>query len=259
MRIQFGAGQLFLNPIGGALPTLATPQILVTLQDVNVDFAATIKDLRGQYQFPDDTAVSDRKITWKSGFGRMDIDAYNNLVFGEAAIGTGGQVQQVQEAHTVPATGPYTIVVTNAADTPLKDLGVQYAGTGQKFTKVLSLTNAGQYTFNATSGTYTFALEDFSQNILISYAYTVATGRILTVNNHFQGYSPILEMILALPYQEFTPPDSSYTGVPNFLHLYSCKVGKLGFPLKRADYLICDIEGEAYANAAGQVADFYED
>jgi hypothetical protein len=43
------------------------------------------------------------------------------------------------------------------------------------------------------------------------------------------------------------------------MHLYSCKVSKLGLPFKRADYLICDIEGEAYANAAGLVADFYED
>jgi hypothetical protein len=255
MRIQFGTGQLFLNPNGGNVPTSQTPQILATLQDCAIDIAATIKDLRGQYQFPDDTAISDKKITWKSGSGRFDIDLYNNVFFGEAAINTGGQPQSVQEAHTIPASSTYTVTVTNAADIPLKDLGVQYSSTGQKFTNVGSgsLTAAGQYKVVLSTGVYTFYLADAGVAVLISYGYTLTTGRILTVNQHTQGFGPALELILSMPYQELT------TGVPNYVHLYSCKVSKMGMPFKRADYLISDIEGEAYSNAAGQVADFYED
>ncbi len=253
MRIQFGAGQVFMVPNGGNYPTNFTPQILATLQDFSIDISATIKDLRGQYQFPDDTAISDRKITWKSGSGRMDIDAYNNLVFGETAITTGGTPQSVQEAHTIPATNPYTVTVTNVADTPLEDLGVQYSTTGQKFTRLLTgpTTGAGQYTYSA--GVYTFNAADTGVAVLISYNHTLTSGRILTVNNHVQGYGPSLEIFASMPYQEFTAT------VPNYIHLYSAKVSKLGVPLKRADYLICDIEGEAYANAAGKVVDFYED
>lgn len=256
MRIQFAAGQLFFKPLGGNLPTNSTPLIMATLQDVNIDIAATIKDLRGQYQFPDDTAISDRKITFKTGFGRMDIDAYNNIVFGETAITTGGTPQAVQEAHTIPATGPYTVTVTNAIDTPLIDLGVQYssgANAGQHFTKVAAITAAAQYTVNLATGVYTFSPLDEGAGIWISYEYTLTTGRILTVQNHVQGYGPSMEMICSLPYQELT------AGVPNYFHFYSCKVSKLGLPLKRADYLICDIEGECYANASGNVLDIYED
>ncbi len=251
MRIQFGAGQIFMNPIGGNVPTNKTPQILATLQDFAIDISATIKDLRGQYQFPDDTAISDKKITWKSGSGRMDIDLYNNTFFGETAIGTGGAPQAVSESHTIPATGPYTITVTNVASTPLTDLGVVYSATGQKLTKVAAVTGSGQYAY--TNGVYTFSPLDAGLVVLISYNYTLTTGRILTVNQHTQGFGPLLEIFASLPYQELT------TNVPNYIHLYACKVTKLGQPLKRADYLITDLEGEAYANSAGVVADFYED
>jgi hypothetical protein len=253
MRIQFGAGQIFLRPIGGNIPTNATPQILATLQDFAIDISATIKDLRGQFQFPDDTAISDRKITWKSGSGRMDIDAYNQLCFGESSIGTGGTPQSVQESHTIPATNPTTVTVTLVADIPITDLGVQYSATGQKLTAVPSGPVAGQYSVNPATGVYTFALADASKAVLISYNYVLTTGRILTVNNHVQGFGPALEIFASMPYQELT------AGVPNYIHLYNAKVSKLGIPLKRADYLITDLEGEAYANAAGAVADFYED
>lgn len=251
MRLQFGAGQVFLNPNGGNVPTNQTPQILATLQDFTLDISATIKDLRGQYQFPDDTAISDKKITWKSGSGRFDIDLYNNTFFGETAIVTGGQTQVVQEAHNVPATNPFTQVVTNSAQTPLDDLGVQYASTGQKFTKAASASAIGLYAYSA--GTYTFNIADAGAAVLISYGYTAATGRVLTVKQHTQGWGPALEIVCSMAYQTLTGV------VPNFCHLYSAKVTKLGIPLKRADYLITDIEGEAYANAAGNVADFYED
>jgi hypothetical protein len=251
MRIQFGAGQIFMNPNGGNLPTNKTPQILATLQDFSLDISATIKDLRGQYQFPDDTAISDKKITWKSGSGRFDIDLFNNTFFGESAISTGGAPQSVQEAHNIPATTPFTVTVTLIADTPITDLGVQYSSTGQKFTKVAAGPTVGQYSFSA--GVYTFAAADAGVAVLISYNYTLTTGRILTVNQHTQGFGPALEIFASLPYQEIT------ASVPNYVHLYSAKVTKLGIPLKRADYLICDLEGEAYANAAGAVADFYED
>jgi hypothetical protein len=253
MRIQYGAGQIFLNPLGGNYPTNSTPQILATLQDFSIDISATIKDLRGQYQFPDDTAIGDKKIAWKSGSGRMDIDLYNQAFFGEAAITTGGNPQAVSEAHNVPASSTYTVIVTNSTPGPIQDLGVVYASTGQKLEKVASVTKKGQYSVVLATGTYTFYSTEAGAAILISYNYPVTTGRILTVNQHTQGWGPALEIFASMPYQEFT------SGVPNYIHLYSAKVTKLGTPMKRADYLISDLEGEAYANAAGAVADFYED
>lgn len=254
MRIMFGVANVFMNPTTGNIPTLATNQQLVTLQDFSIDIDVTVKELRGQYQFPDDTADSDRKLTWKCGFGRMDIDAYNNLVFGESAITTGGDYVNVNEQHTIPSS-PYAITTTNSA-TWTGDEGVIYAsGTaaqnGQKLTKVSSSPSTGQYSVSA--GVYTFAAADTGLLVNISYISTVTTGRQLLVKNHSQGWGPGLTIYAANPYQEFTGT------IPNYVKLYACKVTKTGVPLKRADYLITPIEGEAYADSSGNVALFYED
>jgi hypothetical protein len=256
MRIVFGVANVFMNPTLGNIPTLATNQQLITLQDFTIDIDATLKDLRGQFQFPDDVATADRKIAWKSGSGRMDIDAYNNVIFGESAITTGGEDVNVNEAHSIPGSTPFTITVTNSA-TYVKDEGVIYtsgtaAQNGQKLTNVSpAAPSTGQYSVSA--GVYTFAAADAGLGVKISYISTITSGRSLLVQNHTQGWGPQLEIYAANPYQEFT------AGVPNYVHLYACKVTKTGFPLKRADHLIIPIEGESYADSAGRVALFYED
>ena len=250
MRIWFGVANLFMVPSTGNIPTLSTPQQLFTLQDFSVDIDATVKELRGQSQYPDDTAFADRKITWKSGMGRMDIDAMNNIVFGEAAISTGGTPVDVNEAHTIPNTTPYTITVTNSADTPLVDLGVYYtsgtsAQTGQKLTKTTGGVTTGLYSYSA--GVYTFAAADAALGVNISYSYTLTRpGGNLLVTNHTQGYGPGLIIYASNPYQEFT------AGVPNYMKLWAAKVTKTGAPVKRADYTIVPIEGEGYADLGWQ-------
>lgn len=255
MRIWFGVANLFMNPTTGNIPTNATPQQLITLQDFSLDIDATIKELRGQSQYPDDTAFADRKITWKSGMGRMDLDAMNNVVFGEAAISTGGFPIAVNENHTISATD-FVVTATNFSDVPLQDEGVIYttgtaAQIGQKLTKVASVTASGQYSY--LNGQWTFFSADTGLGVNVSYNYTIATGRNLIVQNHVQGYGPSIEIYASNPYQEFT------AGVPNYMHLYAAKVMKTGAPLKRADYTIVPLEGEGYSNSSGQVIQFYED
>jgi hypothetical protein len=256
MRIFFGTGQLFALPgtfSGGTFA--ASPVWFATLQDVDITIDATIKELRGQFQFPDDTAISDKKITWKAGYGRFSIDVWNNIYFGDvisagsnsAGTGAGGGVPQVQEAKTLNAT---TYTVTNSA-TFTQDMGVIYASNFQGFTKVTGVPTVGQY--NVSAGVYGFSVTDNNKAVLISYRYSISTGRVLVVQNHIQGWGPQFEMVLSQPYQELTG------AIPNYLDLYACKAGKLGNPLKRVDYLISDIEGQAFANAAGAVGEFYED
>jgi hypothetical protein len=262
MRLSFGSGQLFALPVsfqGGSFN--ASPVWFATLQDVDITIDATIKELRGQYQFPDDTAISDKKITWKSGYGRFSIDTWNNIYFGDTistgsnsgGTGAGGGVPQVQEATTLNAT-TYT-VVHSASFT--QDMGVLYSSASgttaalQGFTKVTGVPTVGQY--NVSSGVYGFSASDNNKAVLVSYRYGITTGRVLVVQNHVQGWGPTFEMVLSQPYQELT------AGIPNYLDLYACKCGKLTAPLKRADYMISDLEGQAFANAAGYVAEFYED
>ena len=257
MRIFFGVANVFMNPTTGNIPLKPTNQQLITLQDFSIDIDVAVKDLRGQFQFPDDTADSDRKISWKSGSGRFDIDAYNNLIFGESAIQTGGEDVNVNEQHTIPASTPFTVTVTNGADF-VKDEGVIYVtGTAAQQGQKLQNNNpaspsTGQY-INSVAGVYTFAAADAGLVVNISYISTITSGRGLLVQNHTQGWGPGIEIYAANPYQEFT------VGIPNYVHLYACKVTKTGVPLKRADYLITPIEGEAYADSQGRVAYFYED
>jgi hypothetical protein len=256
MRIFFGAGQLFALPgsfSGGTFA--ASPVWFATLQDVDVTIDATIKELRGQFQFPDDTAISDKKITWKAGYGRFNIDTWNNLFFGDTistgsnsgGTGAGGGVPQVQEAVTLNAT-TYTSTFHTSFT---QDMGVIYALGYQGFQKVTGVPTKGQY--NVTAGVYGFAAADNNTAVLVSYRYGITTGRTLVVQQHTQGWGPQFELLLSQPYQEVT------SGVPNYLDLYACKAGKLTAPLKRADYTISDLEGQAFANSAGFVGEFYED
>ena len=256
MRIAFGAGQLFALPgpfFGGTFN--ASPVWFATLQDVDVTIDATIKELRGNLQFPDDTAISDKKITWKAGTGRFSIDTWNNLYFGDVistgsnsgGSGAGGGVPQVQEAVTLNAT---TYTVAHSANFT-QDMGVIYGSTLQLLQKVTGVTTLGQY--NVSAGVYGFSTSDNNKAILVSYRYGITTGRVLVVQNHVQGWGPQFEMLLSQPYQELT------AGIPNYLDLYACKCGKLTAPLKRADYLISDLEGQAFANSAGFIGEFYED
>lgn len=257
MRISFGSGYLFALPVsvsgGGAFT--GSPIQAATLQDIDVTIDATIKELRGNLQFPDDTAISDKKITFKFGSGRFDIDAWNNVYFadtvtaGSGGSNPGGGVPVVNESTTLVST-TYTVVNASAYT---QDLGVVYASTGQRLLRVASGPAQAQYTVNTTTGVYTFNVADNNTAILVSYRYKIASGRLLRVQSHIQGYGPTFELLCAQPYQELT------SGIPNYLDLYACKSSKLGAPLKRADYLISDIEGQAFANPAGFVGEFYED
>ena len=56
-----------------------------------------------------------------------------------------------------------------------------------------------------------------------------------------------MELWLAEPYQG-----------NNGIHLYSVRFSKLSHPLKRDDYVIPEMEFEAFANASGNVLDFFQ-
>lgn len=77
------------------------------------------------------------------------------------------------------------------------------------------------------------------------------SGRTLAVQSHVQGRGPSFEMPLSQPYQGFT------SGIANHLDLYACRCGRLTVPLKSADYLISDLEGQAFARRASRRSCFY--
>ena len=243
---NFGTGWLFGNPLSQNLATNPTPQYFGTVQEVSIEIGATIKELRGNLQFPDDTAIADKKLTGKVSFGRIEIPVFNQLFFADSYV-AGVTAVQPRESHAIPAT-PYQVTPTPpGSGTYATDLGVAYAATGAPLTKVTGTPTTGQYAVAA--GVYTFAAADTGLSVLISYTYTLSsTGNTLTVNNQLQGYGPQFEMWLGEP----------YAGQGNGIHLYACKSGKLGAPRKRDDYTIIEMDFECFANAAGKVFDWFQ-
>lgn len=241
MYIQFGVGQALANPVAGNLATVHNPVQFATLQDIDVSIDQTLKELKGQYQFPDDVAPADRKGSGKIGTGRINVDSFNQLFFADS-IATGIKILSAREQHTIPADTAYTATVTHT--TGWVDLGVVYAATGIPFKAVTTPSGAGEY--SAATGIYTFNIADASAVIQISYTYTAATGKTLTVNQQLMGYGPVFELWLADPYQG-----------NNGLHLFACRAGNLKMPRKRDDYLITEMDFQFFPNSIGQVMEFF--
>ncbi len=234
----FGTGQLYSTPVGGGVPLR-----FGALQDVSVDFNGDIKTLFGQYQFPLDAARGKTKIEWKASSGNVDVSAYNTLFFGQDVADGDELVQAFNEPHTIPAMTTYTVTATNGADFYM-DLGVYDATTAEAFTQVASGPTAGEYTVS-NIGVYTFAAADASTPILLNYMWeNAAAGGSLEIGNQLMGNTPKFQMVLSQLYE-----GSTFT-----LILYSSVAEKLSLPLKQDDYLIADMSGQCFADAANRVA-----
>jgi hypothetical protein len=250
---QFGSGTLWGVPVGGATTlTNPTPMKFGTLQDVSLDISGDVKQLYGQKQFPEAVARGKCKITGKAKFAYINGKQLNDIFFGQL-IGAGMKQVALDEAWTVPAT-PFTVTVNNAANfvnDSRGDQGVRYASgakAGQPLTKVASGPVAGQYSVNTSTGVYTFAAADTGAAVIISYVFTAATsGTQLNITNQLMGFAPTIQVLL----------ESSYNGNQFNVLLYNAIASKLAFATKQEDFIIPEMDFEAFANAAGQVIDIY--
>jgi hypothetical protein len=235
----FGTGQLFATPVGGGAPLR-----FGALQDVSVDFNGDIKQLFGQYQFALDTARGKTKIEWKASSGNVDVEAFNQVFFGETVDAGDELIQVFNEAGTVPAMSTYTVTVAQAANFVM-DLGVYYSTSGLPLQQVAPGSEAtGKYSVSAV-GVYTFAAGDASAALLFNYLYeSGSTGGSLELTNQLMGATPQFQLVLSQLYK-----GKSFT-----LILYAATAEKLSLPLKQDDYLIAELSGQAFADSANRVA-----
>src|SRR5215469_1186787 len=247
MQLLFGAGALW----GTRSDTTGSgigPDQFGILQDVQIDWEWTTKELYGQFQFPVDIARGQGKITGKAKFARIFGAIYGDLFFGQTPS-SGQLTVSENEAATIPATTPYTVTVANAANYA-DDLGVFYAGganAGQRLTRVTTPSAAGQYSVNLATGVYTFAAADASASVLVSYLYAPSTGKKLVVTNQLMGFTPTFK---ATFYTQ-----KSTLGVPAGLALVlnACTATKLSLPTKTDDYEIQEFDFSAFADASGAI------
>lgn len=244
-RFAFGSGYAFARPVGGNIPTNATPIELGSLQNVGVDFSYTLKELKGQNLVADDVKPADLKITGKGTFAQL----YNSVIanaFTGTNVATGRKRLVVREAGTVPAVTTFTVTVANAVKFN-HDFGVQYESSGLYLTRVSTGPTVGQYSVDEATGVYTFAAADANAAVLINYDWSDTVGSTVSFVNQPQGYGPTLELLCMNP-----------TTDNKELRLYAVRPNKFTRPTKQGDYLLSEFDFEAFANSSGQVFDFYE-
>lgn len=236
--INFGAGQLLIVP-PGANPT---PIQFGVLQDVSLGLKYTKKKLYGAYQFPVDQARAQAELSGKIKSAEINGALLSSILTG-STLSTGQIAGAINEAGLIPAT-PFQITVANSA-TFSSDGGVVDLTSGLTMTLVASGPTTGQYTVAA--GIYTFATADTGHSVLISYSYTLATGKTVKLTNQLMGSGTTYVMRL---FNTFRAKNIGYT-------LYAVTIDALDFPLKNEDYTITDTEYEAFADSSTRVIDLY--
>lgn len=235
----FGSGSLFGVRTDNAGPN--TPVTFGALQDVSIDFSFTNKELRGRFQYPLTVARGGGKIACKAKAAQINGRIWNDLFFA-ATMAAGQVITIMDEAGAVPASSTYTIVAAHV--TGIVDLGVKYAATGLPLTKVASVAAIGQYSFDGTTGTYTFYSGDASVAMLLNYTYIAAnTGQKITITNQLMGSAPYFSATLT----------EAYDGKKLTVVLNKCVASKLTMATKLEDFMIPEFDFEAMADAAGNV------
>lgn len=231
----FGTGELF----GITSDANPTPVRFGTLQEINIDFNFSMKELHGNKQFPEAIGRTKSKIAGKAKMGRIYSGVFSSLFFNQAAS-TGQRKAVIDETGTIPGT-PYTVTVANSANFQ-EDLGVKFTSGGQYLTRVASSPTTGQYSVSA--GVYTFAAADTTKGVLISYTWNyTASGKLITVTSQLMGLSPTFKVIL----------NNIYDSKQITVILYKCMSSKLTLPSKNDDFLVHDFDFEAMADDSGNI------
>ena len=241
MQLSFGAGAVWGERTDVSGSGIGPRQFGV-LQDIQIDFDWTDKELYGQLQFPVAIARGQGKITGKAKFAQILGLLYSDIFFGLTPASGQFAVSQL-EAAIVPATTPFTVTPANAASYN-DDLGVVYAGSGRRFNRVTTPSAAGQYSVNFSSGVYTFSAGDANAALLISYTYNVAaSGDKLTLTNQLMGTTPTFKATFY----------TTYNGNGTALRLNACTANKLSFPTKVDTWTISELDFSAFADGSGTI------
>jgi hypothetical protein len=238
MQFGFGSGLLYTTRTD---ITGQGPIRFGAFQDMQLDFAGEIKELYGQNQFALDVARGKVKIEAKAKLAQISAPIMNAIFFGGTI--TPGQVLSVyQEGVSVPATTPFTHVVTNAG-TFLSDLGVHDATTGNPLSLGTGTLATGQYTVDVATGTYTFAAVDEGKALLIDYTYSATTGFTMASGNPLMGNTPKFSA-------SFT---QTYGGNTMTISMPNCVGSKYSLPTKIDDYVMEEFDFQAFAGVGSPI------
>lgn len=252
MELGFGQGSLWaISTVDNTGATVATPTPIKfgILQEFSFDIDFSIKELHGRLQIPIALARGSAKVTWKAKWAQINALMFHTIFLGNPALPTTPALTvDDSESHQIPApSGPYTVTVTNAA-TFKRDLGVRVQSTNDPLNLVTSVTAAGQYSVNTGTGVYTFHSGDASKLIWIDYQHQPATtpGYQTSVVSQLMGNSPSFVLIAR----------TTFTGAPLTLKLNQCISSKLTVARKNEDWVMPEMDGDAFTDSSGVVGYF---
>ena len=224
--LSFGIGALVATPQGGGSPVQ-----FGTLQEVEVDFKSTLKELMGQFKFPVAVAAGAFKITWKAKSANVSASVFN-LLFG-ATPTVGQKLWAYTEADSTGTANSTTFTaaisgtaMTSSAGTPV--IGAQITGTGVSPGTFIVSGSGTAWVVNqsqtVSSTTMTMVGEGFKvtnsaafdQDMGISYA---STGAPLT---KVSGIAPSAgQYLVSAGVYSFHPSDASKGFVVNYTYTQS--------------------------------------
>lgn len=232
-QYMFGSGNLTLIPPVGASDV--TPVQIAILRDVSLDVTMTTKELRGAYTFPVDIARAGAKVSGKAKYATVNGGIIASI-FDVAS--TSGEVVESEEN----SPSGTSLTVSHSANF-VADHGVINASTGVPLAKVTSGATGQQYSVSA--GAYTFGTTG-SYNVRYSWT-NAGVGKTTKLVNTLMGSSTVYQVRL------FNTFRSKHFGVK----LYAATVPKIAFSFKNEDYTESDVDFECFADASGNVIEFY--
>jgi hypothetical protein len=194
MQYAFDVGHLFVTPSVGASPVRVG-----SLRGVQIDIERSLTLERLAFQVPVKAAHRETRLKGRAKMATINGAIFAELFFGKAT--TPGSTKGVDGCpQTIPGS-PYQLQITPpAGGTFYMDLGVLFASNAvpQELTRVSGSPGANEYSLSGD--TYTFSSADTGKEILVSYAYTVSTGKRLTITNPYWIEAPTFKVAGFIPY-----------------------------------------------------------
>lgn len=183
--INFGVGTMIGRRTDVTNPT---PAFFGILQELEIDFDQSLKELIGQYRVAVDVAFATLKITGKAKFARIQSNIMNDMFFGNTVEDSAGEDMSVAEAHVVPAA----VTIATSADSPINQAVLTFAATttvvvGTSVSSAVSgAIPAGAYVLSKTGTTVTIStniLVDVPSTSVITFGPTVVMTNTSTFEN----------------------------------------------------------------------------
>ncbi len=246
MQAGFGSGSLWgvvTQFVDGSMPSTPTIVKVGTLQEWSLNVQWDTKQLYGGFDSPVAIGRGKAKYPLKLKFAQFNANLLQSFVFGVPGQPTAGETLMAEdEPHSVPGSSPYNVTISPPnSGTFVADWGVRYAASGLTLSKVASAPSAGQYAVSA--GVYTFAAADANSGVLISYEYTLAGGYTIQISRQLLGSLPTFKFFGKV----------MFTGKQLTVKMNQVVASKLAMQTKLDDFMIPEIDAEAFADTSGTV------